>query len=146
MKFAKEILVAVAVSAITTCAVAHFSGPFGGSLRSAEGKNVSTITSPAGQFLFTLRSREKADAGYKFGFSIGNHNFAKYEGLTIRVSWGKKPGKDEKPNFASQDVKIDSLAPGQWKDLDVVIQAASETDLQLVNLNIVNIEKVSLEK
>ena len=143
----KNLLVTVAVAAVTAAAVGFISGGSHGSLVALEGKNVSTLNTPAGRFLFSVRGRDKTDKGYKFGFTIGNSNYADYEGLTLRVSWGKKPAtKDEKVTMASQDIKLSKIEAGQLKNIDVFIPTTNENDLQVINVNIVDLAKVSLAK
>ena len=145
MKDYKGLLLVLVVAAATSYGVSYFAGGGKGSMRALEGRNVSTINSPAGRFLFTVRGREKTDKGFKFAFTLGNNNSSGYEGLTLRVSWGKKPAsKDEKVTMASQDIKLDKIDAGTLKDVDVFIPTVNEADLQVINVNIVDLDKVLL--
>lgn len=145
MKITKITISLISLFLITSCTAFEKRD-----LTAVEGNKIIVVNSAVGQFFFTANAKEKVAGGYKFNFSIGNKNYAQYEGLSLKVRWGKNPTKKDKNakitagDLKSEDVKISSLGAGEWKKFDVVIPAKNEQDMEILNLVIFAVEKVSL--
>jgi hypothetical protein len=139
----------VSLLTLTSCAGINQ----GRDLTAVESNKVIVVNAAMGQFFFTANGKEKTDAGYKFNFSIGNKNFAQFEGLNIVVRWGKNPAKKDKKatkisvdNLKAETFKIATLKAGEWQNFDVVIPAKNESEMEIINLVVSGVEKISLLK
>jgi hypothetical protein len=143
------IIFVIIISSLTSFLVTHYSLPKNEpviqSLKPIEGQKVRLLNSPIGGFFFAVNNKEKVEKGYKFDFALGNRNYAEFEGVKIRISWGKKPiEKDQKPDLKSTNIAIDKIEVGKWKNFSLVIPVTDEKDLEIVALTILGANKISL--
>ena len=119
-------------------------------LTSIRAKKIITVNSTVGQFLFTVDGKEKVEGGYKFNFIVGNKNYAQYEGLQLKVRWGKNPAKKGKKSKIStkdlnaENVTLKVLKAGEWQEFSVIIPAKNEEEMEILNLAVFAVDKIAL--
>lgn len=131
-----------------------------GKKESVETGKITVVNSVVGQFFVVVGDNpEKTNDGFKFDFSIGNKNYADYEDVTLELRWGKNPAKaDNAKNKKAKEVKVSladlektnievaKLKAGHWQKFSVVIPAKEESDMEILNLSLVGVKKISLVK
>lgn len=154
MKIFLITICAMLVSAITSFAVLEIKGSkspaadsfnFSSNLKAVDGGKTKLMNTAIGGFFFSVLGKEKVEKGYKFDFVLGNRNFSEYQGVKIRVSWGKKPeNKDQKPELKSTNFNIGKIGIGRWKNFSLIIPEMDEKNLEIVALSVLGADKILL--
>ena len=103
-------------------------------------KAYQQIKTNSGVFLVSLQKTERLSGGYRLILHVGNPNFAGYQGIRFKLSWGKKwdPNSIISYNSWRQSLtggeyffngKLDS---GSWTEIALDIAPATTKELEYI--------------
>jgi len=108
-------------------------------------KTYQRVDTDNGFFLVSVEDAAQYLNGYKIHLSIGNPSYATYANWKIKVRWSKPydwskytQASYEEWNKAIQEKEIsypDSLSPGSWNAVDVVIAPVTADELGFLTLS-----------
>jgi hypothetical protein len=103
--------------------------------------NYQRLNSESGTFLVTLSNVEKYLDGYKIQLAIGNVTTAIFKNFNLTLRWGiKEPETNWVEWYKSVRTKSQnypqSLKPGQWNTVEIILLPARQEELGYLELAI----------
>lgn len=99
-------------------------------------KNFSTVRTSLGTFLISVQDVSPFANGLKVKMHIGNPQAMTYPGIKIKASWTNASSKSGAPIEKEIDWS-QSLLPGAWNRVEMVLSPADPKDIENVKISIV---------
>jgi uncharacterized coiled-coil protein SlyX len=107
-------------------------------------KGYRKVVTNSGLFLLSLQDVQRMDNGYRLGIHVGNPNFANYQGVTLKLTWGQKwdpnsiiPYNKWRNSLATANFVYDGpLNSGTWTEVLVNIIPAKINELEYIECSL----------